>query len=60
MRQCERKAANLIANVAEGRFPDFSKHPNARDAKGELINVTSNGEIAAVDDDQLDLLDKEA
>lgn len=60
VRQCERKAANLIANVAEGRFPDFSKHPNARDAKGELINVTSNGEIAAVGDDQLDLLDKEA
>lgn len=60
VKQYEYKAANLIANVAEGRFPDFSQHPNARDAKGELINTTSNGQIASGDDDQLDLLNQQA
>lgn len=50
VRRNERKAANLIANVAEGRFPDLSLHPNARDAKGELINAAAAGESAAGND----------
>lgn len=59
VRQYEHKAANLIANVAEGRFPDFSQHPNARDAKGQLIDTNSAGEIASGGDDQLNLLNQQ-
>lgn len=57
VKQYEHKAANLIANVAEGRFPDFSKHPNARDATGELINAAATGETASGNDHQPSLLE---
>jgi len=56
VRQYEHKAANLIANVAEGRFPDFSPHPTARDAKGELINADAAGESASGNERQSSLL----
>jgi hypothetical protein len=58
VRQYEHKAANLIANVAEGRFPDFSPHQNARDAKGELINAAAaTGATASGNERQSSLLD---
>jgi len=58
--QYEIKAANLIANVAEGRFPDQSPHPNAKDAKGNLINANREADDSAVNEVQLGLLDGEA
>lgn len=55
----EHKAANLIANVAEGRFPDQSPHPDAKDAKGNLINAKAEADTAEVSETQLDLLSGE-
>jgi hypothetical protein len=61
VKQYEHKAANLIANVAEGRFPDFSPHQNARDAKGELINAAAaTGATASGNERQSSLLAGEA
>lgn len=60
VRQYEHKAANLIANVAEGRFPDFSPHPTAADAKGQLINAAAAGESASGNEHQSSLLASEA
>ena len=37
VRDYEKKAATLIANVGEGRFPDFRPHPDARDTKGKAF-----------------------
>lgn len=37
VRDYEKKAATLIANVGLGRFPDFTANPDARDAKGKAF-----------------------
>lgn len=37
VRDYEKKAATLIANVGLGRFPDFTANPDARDAKGQAF-----------------------
>jgi len=51
VKQYERKAGNLIANVAEGRFPDFSPNPNARDAQGRLFNAAASSATPDVSSD---------